>query len=430
MKIHTSHRNSGSIIIWLSYSTLWSEAVLGLMQSPRSRSTRFAPPSSSSSSSFGGTTRLHATSLSAATGVQKRDSLRVPDSSIVLEPVLGINQEFWAPSDATLPSPSCFDSVVLAASRNNKDRENERIPFRSDASVHILRKLSETTTTIPNNNNNTNVWKEFLPDAAVEAAESTGVWSTGRHHLYPTTDQIAADLPLGVGGACLELATRVILPAIAVAFATPLNGLYFKDMFLAKYEPTGQAGLGKHTDGSAYSFNMLLSTPNRDFEGGGTWIEPVGLVSPSKGEVLLHRGSILHEGCPVTKGTRYVLVGFVQERSDTSINAIAINNGSGSRSSEVFVKTVMRFPLGMVLEVDEGDKQKCTMVVDLVAGGAAELAGICQQDCLRGILLPDDKLLVFDGMTFDDVMDILVGRKDLGPVQFVVERWSSSDGLY
>ena len=397
MKIRSPHSKIVLICVWLSYSAVSPTAVFGLMQSPRR-----------TSSSCYGTPSLLATSWSKPTLDHRRDSLTLPNSNVVLEPMLGANREFWAPSDATLPSTSCLDSVVAVSQSAG---EQERTSFQCDAPVHILR--------APSNPNNNNVWKEFTPQAAMEAAESTGLWSTGRHHLYPTTDQIAVDLPLGMGEACRELATGVILPAIAAAFDTPLSNLYFKDMFLAKYEPTGQPGLGKHTDGSAYSFNMLLSTPDSDFQGGGTWVEPVGLVTPSQGEVLLHRGFLLHEGCPVTKGTRYVLVGFVQERSDASIS-----NNNGARSSELFVKTVQRFPLGMVLEVDEGDQQKCATVVDLVPGGAAEVAGIRQQDCLRGILLAEDKLLAFDGKTFDEVMDILVGRKDLGPVQLVVERWN------
>merc|ERR1712224_471901 len=138
-------------------------------------------------------------------------------------------------------------------------------------------------------------------------------------------------------------ATRVILPSIAFAFGVPLEKLYFKDLFLAKYEPTGQPGLGKHTDGSAYSFNMLLSDPVADFDGGGTWIKPVGLVEPRRGDVLMHRGNLLHEGCPVSKGVRYVLVGFVQSDSDSGRDRVTINRNG---NSELLLKTVETFPLG------------------------------------------------------------------------------------
>ena len=90
----------------------------------------------------------------------------------------------------------------------------------------------------------------------------------------------AGDLPDGMGEAALDLAARVILPSIAFAFDAPLGGLHFNDLFLARYEPSVQPGIGRHTDGSAYSFNMLLSDSMADFDGGGTWIEPMGLMRP------------------------------------------------------------------------------------------------------------------------------------------------------
>ena len=52
--------------------------------------------------------------------------------------------------------------------------------------------------------------------------------------------------------------------------------LRFSDTFFVKYEADGasaQTGLSVHTDGSTFSFNVLLSDP-ADFEGGGTFIEP------------------------------------------------------------------------------------------------------------------------------------------------------------
>ena len=88
------------------------------------------------------------------------------------------------------------------------------------------------------------------------------------------------DLPDGTGKAALDLAARVIIPSIVFAFDAPLEGLHFKDLFLARYEPSGQPVRGRHTDGSAYSFNILLSDPTADFDGDGTGSEPVGLVRP------------------------------------------------------------------------------------------------------------------------------------------------------
>lgn len=333
-----------------------------------------------------------------------RDPISLPGGLLTLDPVLGTNIEFRAPSNL---------SNEISLSTNNLDSispsESDpiRTTYNSDAKVHILR-------------SSTHLWKtmNWLPSKAIKAAEEYNSWTTGRHHLYPTTDIPAINLPNGMGKATLDLATRVILPSIAFAFDTPLERLNFKDMFVAKYEPKGQPGLGRHTDGSAYSFNMLLSDPKGDFEGGGTWIEPVGLVKPEMGDVLMHRGSILHEGCPVTDGARYVLVGFVQ--SDDA-SGVCIRNANGN--SELLLKTVNSFPLGMVVEVDEGDEFSCATVADVLEEGAANAAGLQRGDCIRGLLIPNKKFIGFDGKTFDEVMELLVGRKGFGPLQMVVERW-------
>jgi hypothetical protein len=265
-------------------------------------------------------------------------------------------------------------------------------------------------------------WSAATCATTIAAAESYAQWQTGRHHLYPTTDMSAADLPDGKGEATLRLAQEVILPALAAAFGTPVTGLHFKDMFLAKYTPTGQPGLGNHTDGSAYSFNMLLSDPMTDFIGGGTrFAAPVdGVVSPRRGEVLLHKGSLLHAGCPVTQGSRYVLVGFVNRDDETTEDTVTPRE---TKTSELLRFTVESFPLGMVIEVDEGDAVSCAMVVEVERNGAADKAGVQRGDCLRGLFLgTNDDFVSLDGQTFEQVIDLLSNQKKAA-VHFVAERW-------
>ena len=80
------------------------------------------------------------------------------------------------------------------------------------------------------------------------------------------------------------------------------------------------AGLEPHKDGSAYSFNLLLSSPS-DFEGGGTAFELLGWEKPlsvGRGEALLHEGGLMHCGVPVRSGLRYVLVGFLRRNADAN----------------------------------------------------------------------------------------------------------------
>jgi len=134
--------------------------------------------------------------------------------------------------------------------------------------------------------------------------------------------------------------------------------------------------------------------------------------------VLIHRGSVLHEGCPVRHGTRYVLVGFVQE--DDSDDAA---DKELAATSEFLLRTIRAFPLGIVVEVDEGDAVSCAIAVDVSDDGAARKAGIEKGDCLRGMIGRGDDFVSFDGRSFESVMELLVGMKEVGSVQMVVERW-------
>lgn len=325
--------------------------------------------------------------------------------SLILEPMLGKYPPHRASSNALVAKKSSLDSILLSttATKDNSNKEAMRAAnFIPGAHVYILR----------------SPWSPSQCRNVIDSGEQHDKWTTGRHHLFPTTDTLVDELPGGMGVEALKLATEAILPAIALAFDTPVEKLYFKDMFLAKYEPTGQPGLGRHTDGSTFSFNMLLSDP-KSFEGGGTWIEPVGLVRPEISDVLLHRGCLLHEGCEVTKGTRHVLVGFVQ-RNDDDDSVMQV----GNEQSELLLKTVQSFPLGLILEVDEGDAISCAIVVDIANNGSASIAGIQRGDYLRGIY--NDKscnnFIQFDGKSFDHIMEILAERRNLGPLRIVVER--------
>jgi predicted 2-oxoglutarate/Fe(II)-dependent dioxygenase YbiX len=99
-----------------------------------------------------------------------------------------------------------------------------------------------------------------------------------------------------------------------------------RDIFIVKYQAplqdhdqqqTGpqaarQSGLALHTDGSIISFNVLLSEPV-DFDGGGTFFSHLGrVVAPDQGEAVVHDGKKQHAGVPITRGVRYLLVGFVE----------------------------------------------------------------------------------------------------------------------
>lgn len=287
-------------------------------------------------------------------------------------------------------------------------------------------------------------WDVDLCESAIAAAEQHASWQSGRHHLYPTTDVPAADLPNGMGETALALAQQTLLPAIAASFDVDVASLHFKDMFVAKYTPDGQPGLGSHTDGSAFSFNVLLSAQSR-FEGGGTQLDALGdtPVQLNQGECLIHRGSNRHRGCPVLAGSRYIMVGFVEsggaacsarrgggsaEASDAASTSEATSMSEAAEASELRVLTVVTRPFGMVVEVDEGDATPCAMIAAVQEGGGAWAAGVRVGDCLRAASRHEDErpdaptLVSFDGLCFDDAMSALAGL-GAASVDLVVERF-------
>ena len=79
------------------------------------------------------------------------------------------------------------------------------------------------------------------------------------------------------------------------------------DVFIVKYYENGQKELGIHKDEGFLTFNILL---NNNFEGGGTFFEDGITVKLETGDLLVHSGNINHSGKLITKGYRYVLVGF------------------------------------------------------------------------------------------------------------------------
>lgn len=119
-------------------------------------------------------------------------------------------------------------------------------------------------------------------------------------------------------------------------------GLEYLDLFCVRYE-TKAAGieddagtmdrLEPHRDGSLLSFNVLLSEPDVDFRGGGTYFAALdatafehvgdcsarrppavssGTIRPNcAGDLVMHSGKALHGGSPISSGVRVAIVGFV-----------------------------------------------------------------------------------------------------------------------
>ena len=159
------------------------------------------------------------------------------------------------------------------------------------------------------------VWRTLCQGDAVDK----NGWSTARHSHAPTTDiqfeMLKQSDPKVYNRAMTRLGLLKTKLAIEILNILPRR-IDMDDIFVVKYE-AGKKGsqdfLMKHRDGSTVTFNILLSDTT-DFEGGGTELfEPYNTdIHLKQGGCLSHYGLLSHAGKKITKGSRYVLVVFMQ----------------------------------------------------------------------------------------------------------------------
>ena len=149
----------------------------------------------------------------------------------------------------------------------------------------------------------------YIINESEKYAAKNGGWTKKRHNNYPTTD-LPVDIIPTIFGLVLETLTSIVDKIKKSYRLTENIFIDVSDLFVVKYKDDEQNHLEMHEDGSFISFNILLSN-TKDFEGGGTYFDD-GLSSYlEQGDMLVHSSRMKHAGLPVTKGTRYILVGFL-----------------------------------------------------------------------------------------------------------------------
>ncbi len=157
------------------------------------------------------------------------------------------------------------------------------------------------------------VSSSFSNNSEVSVKRNHEGWTTSRHSAYPTTDIPCSSIPSLNTLVRYLLHSRVITKiAFNAGFKSPKE-LDFKDLFFVKYEAKEgeQSELKLHSDGCLISFNILLNM-RQEFEGGGTYFSfDNKLYEIEMGDCLVHDSRLLHAGKKITKGKRFILVGFV-----------------------------------------------------------------------------------------------------------------------
>lgn len=149
----------------------------------------------------------------------------------------------------------------------------------------------------------------YIINESEKHAANNGGWTTKRHINYPTTDLPVEKIP-SIFGLVLET-LHTIVKKVKKSYGLKDDMVVgVQDLFIVKYKDNEQNGLDMHCDNSFLSFNILLSD-NEDFEGGGTYFDDGLTAYLEQGDILIHSSKIKHAGLPITKGTRYLLVGFL-----------------------------------------------------------------------------------------------------------------------
>lgn len=166
------------------------------------------------------------------------------------------------------------------------------------------------------------LFTEKMADHLIDTMNDFGKWSNGKNE----DDRISGgyenvptrDIHMNQVGYEKEwLHLLKTYPARIVEKVYP--GFYTKAhsimMFVVRYKPDEQPFLRPHHDASTWTMNVALNDHGVDYEGGGCRFlrYNCSVLSVPKGYALIHPGRLTHyhEGLYTTKGTRYIVVSFV-----------------------------------------------------------------------------------------------------------------------
>lgn len=105
------------------------------------------------------------------------------------------------------------------------------------------------------------------------------------------------------------------------------SSLRVQSAYLFKYTAETGAATDVHIDSGLLSFTIALNAPSA-YDGGGTWFESVDkLVEMPQGHVTFRPGHVRHQGKPLTRGTRYMIGGFIMREDVVEHGRRSIERG-------------------------------------------------------------------------------------------------------
>lgn len=166
------------------------------------------------------------------------------------------------------------------------------------------------------------IFKEKMCDELVEEMEHFGQWSGGKNEDQRLAGGYENVPTVDIHMNQVEFQRewlKFLLDYIAPVTEKLYPGYYTKAQallnFVVRYRPDEQPFLRPHHDSSTFTINIALNNKEKDYEGGGCRFLRYNCTveSPRKGWSLMHPGRLTHyhEGLPTTRGTRYIMVSFV-----------------------------------------------------------------------------------------------------------------------
>jgi len=133
-------------------------------------------------------------------------------------------------------------------------------------------------------------------------------YTDGRHDAHPTPDIPVRDIPWLERE--LQHGVTDIVERIASEFRVSASDLWLRDLFLVRYVPDGQRGVGEHADMSLFSFVIQVSDL---VPGEGTRFSDSGrLERANPGCAISFCGARKHRGVRLkTDEPRVIITGFV-----------------------------------------------------------------------------------------------------------------------
>ena len=208
---------------------------------------------------------------------------------------------------------------------------------------------------------------------------NAGLWTRQQSGQYEVSGFDIFEIP-SVKEWFIRTAEEKLLPLLQQTFhdfcGTSTTEICIDNAYLFKYTPETGRRTDIHTDSGCLSFTIALSSPETDYEGGGTWfhglqqqITPLinttdkrssekesksiaqheNVLSMDIGQITIRPGGVKHCGYAVTQGTRYIIGGFCIHRTRPEHVRMLLQPSSPSDTSQQLIRPEQLLEAAIVL---------------------------------------------------------------------------------